>query len=64
MRTIIVLLLLLVLAGCMTSSKKTYYENGNLKSDEKYEGMSPWSNGDGKVLNMPLSHTSLNGVGI
>jgi len=59
---LVVGLLLLLLTGCSTVKEKEYYENGQVKRDYQREGFIDWSDGAGK--NMPLSHLSVNGVGV
>jgi len=53
---------LMMLSGCATESKKEYYENGQIKSEFNREGFITWSDGNNK--NLPLSHLSVNGVGV
>ena len=64
MKKLLVLLVLLgILTGCSTITKVDYYENGEMKSYYKKEGFNQWSDGDGKVINMPLANPSINGIG-
>ncbi len=51
-----------MMAGCANTTKKEYYETGQLKSEYSETGFDPkWSDGVGKV--MPLGQISVNGVG-
>ena len=59
----LVFLLCMLLGGCATETCKEYYESGQLKSDYSREGFVPWSDGDGKVINLPLANPSISGVG-
>lgn len=48
--------------GCANTTKKEYYETGQLKSEYSEQGWNPqWSDGVGKV--MPFGQVSVNGVG-
>ncbi len=51
------LFLIFLLCGCAT--EKTWYADGQKKSHR--EGFVSWSDGDGKTIQMPLSHVS--GIG-
>ena len=60
-KVIILVCMIGMLAGCVNVSKKEYYENGQVKSEYTREGFVEWSDGNGKVLNMPLSNPSVVG---
>ena len=60
---VVLVLLLCSLPGCATETSKTYYETGQLKSEYSREGFVPWSDGDGKVINLPLANPHISGVG-
>lgn len=47
----------LTVGGCANTVEKTYYENGQLKSERNEQGWNPmWS--DGASKNLPLSNPS------
>lgn len=60
---VFVFLLILLLGGCARETCTTYYEDGKLKSEYRREGFVPWSDGNGKVINLPLANPSVNAVG-
>lgn len=57
---ILVCVLLFLGSGCRTTTAKTYYENGQIKSEYQSSGFIPWSNGVGK--NLPLSHINVSAL--
>ena len=54
--------IILFMTSCRTTTAKTYYESGKIKSEYKSEGFIPWSNGVGK--NLPFSNINVKGVGL
>lgn len=58
----VIVLALGLACGCANTTKKEYYETGQLKSEFSDTGFDPkWSDGVGKV--MPFGQVSVNGVG-
>lgn len=57
------LFLMLLLSGCVTETRKEFFPDGKVKSEYKYKGCIKLSDGDGKVVNTPLSHVSGVSVG-
>jgi len=53
--------MLLILSGCVTETRKEFYDNGQVKLDYKREGCIGLSDGPGKVINLPLSNPSVIG---
>ena len=47
------------LSGCSTVTYKSYYQNGMTKSEYKKEGFISWSDGNHKVINLPLANPSV-----
>ncbi len=57
MRIIVVIVACFVMAGCANTVEKTYYENGQIKSERTDTGFNPmWS--DGASKNLPLANPS------